>query len=295
MQNSPDKNPQWDDIRYFLALAREGSLSGAARCLAVEHSTVGRRVDALEQSLGVRLFDRLPRGWQLTPEGEMLADQAQRMEMEALSFSRAALGVSALKGTVRISAPPVVASHFIAPRLGTLRARWPGIHLELIGEAREANLARGEADLAIRLKRPTAPGLVARAMGEMGYGLYATQAWFDRPASEWEFLGYDDSLRQVPQQQWLEKLAGERPFVLRSNDLASLYHWARGGLGLALLPHFLAAEDPLLRPVPQVTCPTQRKFWLVLHPDLKRSPRVRAVADGLIELVEQAATLLSGQ
>ncbi|CFB61862.1 LysR family transcriptional regulator [Pandoraea apista] len=282
---------QWDDIRYFLELARVGSLSGAARQLSVEHSTVARRVEALEQSLGVRLFDRLPKGWSLTPEGETLAKQAARLDDEAQAFSRAAVGVSSLKGTVRLSAPPVLASHLLVPRLADIRARWSNIDLEVIGESRDANLARGEADLAIRLSRPTAPGLVARCIGKMGYGLYAADGYTARPPSEWEFLGYDESLDQVPQQRWLNQTAGDRRFVFRSNDLAALLHAARAGLGIAALPTFLAAQDPGLCLLTDHTCSTVRQLWLVMHPDVKRSPRVRLIADLLVELVSRTPEL----
>ncbi len=286
---------QWDDVRHFLALARHGSLSGAARRLAVEHSTVARRVEALEHALGVRLFDRLPRGWTLTPEGETLAEQAGRMEDEALAFSRLALGVGTLQGTVRISAPPVIASHFLVPRLLPHREAWPGITLDIVGESREANLARGEADLAVRLSRPSAAGLVARPLGQLGYGLYAAPGYAEQPADAWQFLGYDDSLRQVPQQQWLDGIAAGRRFILRSNDLAALLHGARGGHGIAALPHFLGAGDPALAPVAAAPCPTLRPIWLVMHPDVRRSPRVRTVADALLSVFSEAAGLLSGE
>ncbi|MGR9584920.1 LysR family transcriptional regulator [Pandoraea sputorum] len=276
---------QWDDIRYFLELARVGSLSGAARNLSVEHSTVARRVEALEQSLGVKLFDRLPKGWSLTLEGETLARQASRLDDEVQAFSRAAVGVSSLNGTVRISAPPVLASHLLVPRLAELRSQWTNIDLEVIGESRDANLSRGEADLAIRMSRPTAQGLVARRIGEMGYGLYAAHGYADRPRPEWEFLGYDENLSQVPQQRWLDQIAGDRRFVFRSNDLAALLHAARAGLGIAALPRFLAAHDPALCLLSDHPCSTVRQLWLVMHPDVKRSPRVRLVADLLVELV----------
>lgn len=227
---------QWDDVRYFLALARLGSLSAASRSLDVEHSTVARRVEALERALGLRLFDRLPRGWTLTTEGEALVVQAKGLEDQAIAFSRAALGVASLAGTVRISAPPMTASHFLAPRLATLREAWPDIDLELIGESRDADLAHGEVDLALRLARPTAAGLAARALGGMGSGLYASPAHAVRPPQEWVFLGYDRSLGQVAQHTWLEGIADGRRFVLRSNDLAVLYQACRAGLGIALLP-----------------------------------------------------------
>jgi DNA-binding transcriptional LysR family regulator len=286
---------QWDDVRYFLELARVGSLSGAAKKLGVEHSTVSRRVEALEQSLGIRLFDRLPKGWTLTPEGETLAAQATRLDDEAQTFSRVALGVSSLQGTVRVSAPPALAGYFFAPRLAKVRTQWRNIDLELIGETRDANLVRGEADLAIRMSRPNVPGLIARRIGDMGYGLYAAQGYTDRPEAEWEFVGYDDSLIQVPQQQWLNRIAGERRFVFRSNDLATMLNAARGGVGLVVLPHFLAAEDSDLKLVANLVCPTVRQMWLVMHPDVKRSPRVRVVADLLADLVAQAHGLLSGE
>ncbi|GGP22403.1 LysR family transcriptional regulator [Silvimonas iriomotensis] len=297
MQKSPNTlagnaDLQWDDIRYFLALARQGSLSGAARQLQVEHTTVARRVQALEDTLHLRLFDRLPRGWQLTPEGETLARQAGALEEEALNFTRAALGVGSVQGTVRLAAPPALVSHFLMPRLAPLRQAWPGIDLDILSDTREANLARHEADLALRLTRPSAPGLTARALGEVGFGLYATAHWRDAPPSAWQFLGYDNAMRDAPQQQWLEKTAGARRFVLRCNDLVALREAARAGLGLAVLPHFLASATPELVPVEQPACPVSRTLWLVMHPDVRRSPRVRAVADALIALFPPGQAIL---
>lgn len=300
MQKSPDSPHapalHWDDVRYFLTLARRGSLSGAARELRVEHSTVARRVDALEESLNVRLFDRLPRGWSLTAEGETLLDQAARMENEALAFSRAALGAASLQGTVRLSAPPALAGYFLTPRLGALRRQWPGVDLEIIGESRDANLARGEADLALRLSRPEAPGLNILKLAEMGYGLYATPEWKNRAPMEWEFLGYDGGLRHVPQQQWLEKIAAGRRFPLRSNDLGGLLNAAAAGLGVAALPHFLARgenqknADALVELQSPTPAPS-RTIWLTAHPDVRRSPRVRVVADALTALMAASRDL----
>ncbi|HEV2538705.1 MAG TPA: LysR family transcriptional regulator [Frateuria sp.] len=292
LNSSSGHRLQWDDVRYFLELARLGSLSAAARTLGVEHSTVARRIESLEQSLGIRVFDRLARGWSLTREGEILTAQAQRLDDEAQAFSRAALGAASLRGTVRLSAPPVFGSHFLVPKLAAVRSQWQNIDLQVIGESRDANLFRSEADLAIRLLRPTAPGLTARRLGELGYGAYAAHGYTSRPAGEWEFLGYDDRLRHVPQQRWIEQVAGDRPFVLRSNDLAALAQAARAGLGIAALPHFLAAGDATLALLSTAECPAPRPLWLVMHPDVKRSPRVRRVADVLIALVGDMKNLL---
>lgn len=283
----------WDDVRYFLELARQEKLTAAARVLGVEHSTVSRRVTALEKRLGIRLFDRLPKSWSLTNEGEQLLMHARRIEEEALAFSRASMGVGTLRGTVRISAPPVFASHFMVPRFAALRHRWPGITIEMIGEARQANLYRREADLAIRLSRPDELGLAAKPLAEMGYGLYAAAGWVERSQKEWEFIGYDDALREAPQQKWLEKLSAGRTFVFRSNDLAALHQACRVGLGLAVLPHFLARDDPALFAFPDYSCPMNRPIWMAIHPDVRRSPRVKVVADALADLLrEHAPTLM---
>ena len=279
---------QWDDIRYFLALSRSGSLSGAARSLGVEHSTVARRVDALEQTLGLKLFDRLPRGWVLTAEGHELSAQAAKLDEEAQAFARLAVGASAIEGTVRISAPPVLASHVLVPRLARRREDWSRIQVEIIGEAREANLARGEADLALRMSRPTAPGLVVRKVGQLRYGLYGAPLWHQRPEADWVFLGYDESLSQVPQQRWLTKIAGDRPFVFRSNDLSALVQAAVEGLGVTTIPHVLAAGQPGLQRMPTALEETGRDVWLVMHPDTKRSPRIRLMADLVFETLGEA-------
>jgi DNA-binding transcriptional LysR family regulator len=282
----------WDDIRYFLELTRHGKLTATARVLGVEHSTVSRRVAALEKRLGIRLFDRLPKSWNLTKEGEELLAYAHRIEEEALAFSRASMGIGALRGTVKISAPPVFASHFLVPRLAALRHRWPGIMIEMIGEARQANLFRREADLAIRLSRPDEPGLAARLLAEMGYGLYGAAGWLERQAQDWEFIGYDEALRETPQQAWLEKLSAGRPFVFRANDLAALYQACRAGLGLAVLPHFLARDDPALFAIRDHPCPMNRPIWMVIHPDVRRSPRVKLVAEILGDLLHEHAKIL---
>ncbi len=284
---------QWDDVRHFLALARLGSLSAAARQLAVEHSTVARRVDALEKSLAVRLFDRLAKGWALTAEGEALLARAARMDDEAQAFARAALEVASLQGVVRVSAPPAFTSHFLTPRLAARAQDWPQIDLELVGESRQANLVRGEADIALRMARPEAPGLAGRQLAELGYGLYASAGHLARPSAHWCFLG-DDALLRSPQQAWLDQVADGRRVVLRGNDLTTLLHAARAGLGVAALPHFLAADDPVLRLAPAPACPVRRPLWLVLHPDVRRSPRVRLVADVLTALIEDARQVLAG-
>lgn len=211
----------WDDIRYFLAVMRGGSLSAAARALQVQHSTVARRIDALESALGIRLFDRLPRGWPPTDEGLHLAEHATRLEADAHAFARAAQGAAALDGVVRVSASPVFASHFLGPRLARAQRAWPALRIDLMGEMHAANLYAREADLAVRLSRPSEPGLAARRLGTMRFALCAAPEWADAPPDTWPFIGYDDALAQTPQQQWLERFAAGRRFAFIANDLAA--------------------------------------------------------------------------
>ena len=245
----------------------------------------------------MRLFDRLPRGWRLTTEGTALAERAERMGQEAAGFARATADAGSLRGTVRISAPPTIASHFIAPHLAALHRQWPGISLVLLGETRNANLMAHEADLAIRLSRPTASTLATRPLGDLGYGLYATPEVLAQPEAEWEFIGYDERLRHVPQQRWLDAYAGERRVILRCSDLAAIHQAALAGLGVAALPHFLGAPaetGTLLRRLPIDDPALHREIWLAIHPDVRRSPRVRAVADALIALFDAQRHVLAG-
>jgi DNA-binding transcriptional LysR family regulator len=294
VQNSTESSLNWEDVRYFLELARLGSLSAAARSLEVEHSTVGRRVDALEQTLKVRLFDRLPRGWQLTTEGEQLLTHAERLEEEALAFERAAVGVGKLGGVVRVSVPPSLGSLVLVPRLAALRDRWNGIILEVIGDARQADLSRREADLSVRLGRPEAPGLAARSLGQIGNGLFGTADYLKLPEESWEFVAFDDSLGRVPHQLWLQDYKAGRPYALRSNDQLAIAKAIAAGVGVGCLPYYIARDTPGLVEIQPPTPIPGREIWLVLHPDVRRSPRVRLVADLIADVVLGAAEVLGG-
>lgn len=284
----------WDDVRIFLALARAGSLTAAARSLRVEHTTVARRIGQLEQALGLHLFDRLPRGWILTSEGEQLAGRAAQMEEQAHEFLREAADGVQLSGTVRLSAAPSVGQEYLLPRLCAIHQRWSGVTLELVVETRVAVLSRREADLALRVGRPQDPGLAARLLGHMAYGLYCRAGYTEeRSEADWQFVGYDDSLAHTAEQQWLDTLRGGRSYALRANTLALQRDAVRMGIGLAVLPHFMAAGDPQLERLPCDGGPAARELWLVVHPDVRRSPRVRLIADLVTEVISGGADVLA--
>jgi DNA-binding transcriptional LysR family regulator len=283
----------WDDIRLFLELAREGSLSAAARRLKVDHSTVARRIAALERDLGLRLFDRLARGYALTEEGETLRGTAERMEAEAIALQRQASGRPALQGNVRITTSPMFASLFLAPRLVDFRHRHPDIRIVLSGDNRVVNLNRREADIAVRLAKPSEGGLIARRMGAVGFGLYASRRYLaGTKPKDYGFLGYDEALGHIEQQKWLEQQLRGRPVVFLCSDMATMYHAACAGMGVAVLPHFVGTTDPQLRRVPTETASADREIWLMVHPDLRRAPRIRVVMDYLVMLFERDRKLL---
>ena len=285
----------WNDLRYFIALAKGGSLSAAARLLKTEHTTVSRRVAVLEADLGVRLFERKARNYRLTPEGEQIADLALRFEDQALDIQRVASGRrTGVGGMVRISAPPAFASHFVAERLNALLACFPELEIELIAANELISLARGEADIAIRMRRPEDDAIVTSKVGEVAFGLYASRAYLSQvPRERWRFIGYDQSLDGAPQQQWLKALAAGTALQFRTNDLVTLMEGAAGGLGVAVLPCFMADRDLRLVPAPAPRMPPSRPIWLLVHSDLSRSPRIRCVLDHLTQSIAAATAILN--
>jgi len=273
----------WEHLRHFAAFVHGRSLSAAAIRLAVDHATVARRIAALEAALGVKLVDRRARIPALTTEGARIAALVLRVEAEVLGVVRAARGLlPAVAGEVSISAPPTIANALIAPRLPVLRARHPAIRIRLAGEKRIASLARGEADVALRLTRPTEAGLAGRRLGSFRFALYATAEGKDRG-----LIAFDDDGARLPQQRWLRRLA--RPIVLTTNDLESQIAAARAGVGAAAIPDFLAARYPELVRVPTRARPVTREVWLVVHDDLRAAPAVRAVIDFLGEACRELA------
>lgn len=284
----------WDDVRVFVVLVRCGSLSRAGRELKVEHSTVVRRIDSLEKALGVRLFDRMARGWSLTTEGEQLFARAEQMEETANALLREADEGAALTGKVRLSALPAFSAAFLVPRLAACKEKWAAITLELVAETRLVSLTRREADLALRLGRPQDPTVTARRLGTIRFGLFATPAYLNRNAPDaWRFLAFDDSLRDTPEQQWLEKYAEGREYSLASNSSLALLQAAEHNLGVAVLPYFLASGSQQLVAIASNDQPPSRDLWLVIHPEVRRSARVRLIADLVTDIVTSADAVLN--
>ena len=279
----------WEDFRFFASLARAGSLSAAARELAVDHATVGRRVAALERALSLRLVDRLPRSSPLTEEGASLAALVGEMERVAHRIERRGKALAASPAaTVRISAPPAVAARLIAPHVAEFHRANPNIVLVLMGATQSAALDRGEADIALRLTRPTERSLLVRRVGVMRFALYATPERAAEQPERWAFIGYDAALDHVAQQVWLHAILAGRPIVFQASDLFGQVEAARAGLGAAVLPRFMGDNDEALRRLPVDLAPPTRDLWLTVYPDLARSPAIRAVIGFLTEVISKA-------
>ena len=288
----------WDDLRVFLTLAREGTLSTAAKALGVSHPTVARRVQALEQQIGARLFERLPDRFAPTSAGEKLISDTEAMERAALSIGRRSAGLSdTVSGVVRLSAGEAMAA-LIARNLAWLRDRLRHIEFEVIASHTLANLSRREADLLIREQVPELAGIVVRKLGRVAYAVYAAR---DFPLGRkgaiegLPWIGFDDDHSYMPGQHWLhERLGGARPAV-RCNNWLVLHEAARAGAGLAVLPCYLGDPDPALKRVGGVVPEVFADQWLLVHRDLRALPRVRAVMDAVIELFQRERALLEGR
>ncbi|MCR6632784.1 MAG: LysR family transcriptional regulator [Magnetospirillum sp.] len=287
-------SPDWEDLRHFLALARFGTLSAAARALGVNHATVSRRVAALEAVLGRVLFDRRADGYALTADGQAILAEAEPMEAAALAVACRLDRGGQLAGPVRLTATRIFADAFLAAHLGQLARRHPAIDLELVTGSRPFSLARREADLALRLGRPRDSDLRGRQVATVGHAFYAGEEWRMRLAAGEapRLIGFDAASRHVPEAAWLERFAAGRPMALRSDSWAIQAAAAAAGAGVALLPHYLAALHPVLAPVSLGAEPPSAELWLLVRPDLGAVPRVRAVADFLAELCRRHAGLL---
>ena len=273
----------WDDLRYFMALADGGSLAAAARRLKVEHATVARRIAALEEKLGAQLVDRRPRRYELTEAGRRVVAHARTMETEAFAIERALLGGAESRVVdLAVSAPPLLA-RLVARHLVKLRTDHPDIRLTLLGETRNVSLLRREADLALRLARPTDQSLIIRKVGALCYRLYGSAAYLTATrAADYSFIAFDESLDDLPQQIWLKEQMAKfqsdgRQIALRSNDLGTQAEAAAAGIGLAVLPHFIAGALGLKSAGPRQLS-FQRDIWLTYHRDLQKNPSVKAAA-----------------
>jgi DNA-binding transcriptional LysR family regulator len=286
----------WEDVRYFSALARYGSLSATARALAVNHATVARRLAALEQALGTKLFKRRPTGYELTAAGRNALEAAGAMESAAVTLTRLDRETP-LTGSVRITATPSLAEVFLIPRLAALQHQCPGLDLEIMAERRPISLQRHQSDIALRLGRPERGELLARCIGRIAYHFYAAPVWRDRLKEGIAplLIGFDEAGGHFPEAVWLARRFRNTRLAFRCNNQIGQIAAARAGCGIAMLPCFLAAGDSALVKVRLSEIPPVRELWLLTRRDVRKSPQIRVVTDFLLDLFRRERSLFEGK
>lgn len=278
---------EWSDVRIFLAIAREGTLGGAARRIGQTQPTMGRRLRALETAIGQTLFQRTADGFILTSEGAAVLPHAERIEEEALAFERRLAGADTrLEGFLRLSSSEWFGAHLLTPVLAEFAGRHPGVCVELLTDTRLYSLQRREADLVFRIAPFDEAGLISRRLMDMPYALYGRAGDRVDPDGKGEglrLITMDTAFDDMPDMAWMRHLLPRATIATRSNSRDVQAGLCAAGAGLAVLPRPLGDRTPGLVAFDLGTSPPDRATHLGYHRDLKRLPRLRALLDLVIE------------
>jgi len=292
----------WDNLRYFLELARAGTLTAAARRLGVDHTTVARRIQALERGMGAQLFFREASGHRLTEAGRRLQPQVEAMEQSfrELEFSTPAATEEELAGVVRVGVTEAFSTVILAPALATFAQRHPRLVIDLLALPRQVNLSRREADIVISLERPARGPVMTTRLCDYSLHLYAARRYLEQhpPILSVEdlrglsFIGYVEDLLFSKELQYLDDAHRPERIALRSTSLLAQYQATRAAAGVAVLPAFVAEHDPLLRRVLPAEVRFVRRFWMSMPTEARPLSRMKAVWDLIRATVEASAGLL---
>jgi len=289
----------WDDLRFFHAIACAGSIRGAATKLNVNHSTVLRRISAFEKKLEVRLFDRLPTGYVLTPAGEEMVNSAQRIEEEVASLGRRVFGQDTqLSGNLRITMPANLATYIMMPVLAAFSETYPGIELEIESSWETRDLTKREADVAVRITNKPPEHLIGRRVVRYAKAIYASLNYLSHhnplenpTALTW--IGWNDN---VPFPSWVKE--SDYPTTPTHHQIADpmvQIEAAKAGMGLTMLPCFMGDQEPTLRRLPPGMSQTSYEIWILTHADLRNTIRVRTFTSYIAEALAKQRDLLEGK
>ncbi len=293
----------WDDLRFFLAIARSGNFSAAAKSLRVTQSTVGRRLASLEATMGARLIHRTADGYVPTAAGDAILEHVERVEAETLALARAVQGYDTrLEGVVRIAAPSIVVSRLLLPCFAALHQCYPKISIEVIENADRANFTAKDFDVAIRAGRFEQHDLVVRSLGKVAFGIYASEAYLaahGEPVFESGCAGHKmvlcaDNLGSMVDTGWLAEMTGHANVVLTAASTETLLGAVAGGSGIGALPRFVAEGEGcsrIVRLLPPAALP-QVEIWLAVHRENRKTARARAVIDLIAKTMGGLAGLL---
>ena len=284
----------WDDLRIFLAVARQNSLDAAAAYLHLDPTTLGRRVRRLETAIGATLFERSRKGHSLTTTGEWLQNQVEEIEQVVLRVGEAISGeVQRIAGTVRLSVTEAFGNLVIAPAVVNLVTQFPALKLELVASSGFLSVSKREADMAVMLSRPTRGRLKVSRLTDYNLKLYASPGYLEKHAPvkdiealhEHTLIGYVDDLIYSPRLRYYDEVASGLVPGLTSSSLLAQKQLASTGCGIAMLPKFVADQEPNLQLVLGHEVTVTRTFWLAVHEDIVDHARIRAVINFLSELV----------
>lgn len=270
----------WQDVRIFLALGRYRSLSAAARALQVNHATVARRIQSLEDSLGEKLVERRPDGYVLTAAGEVALHAASGMEAAAQRLKPSERSDDeAVRGLVRVNASPALAHAFLSAQLARIMSVHPGVDIDLATDLRSVSLDRRKADIAVRIGKPTDGDLIAKGVGRLGFGFYGTskrcaQVEKGQPPV---LIDFDEQNADMPESGWLAQRFPRARVAFRAENQLLQAAAAREGAGIALLPHYIGRRMPGLRLCTSMTPPPEREIFLLIRGADRNVPAIRAV------------------
>jgi len=275
----------WQDVRIFVALARHGSLSAAARMLSVNHATIARRLHSLEESLGEKLVERRPEDYVLTPAGAHALEAATDMEQAAQILGRG-MTDGAPSGLVRINSSPGLSAGFLVSRLPTLAARYPRLDIDLAPALRSISLERHEADIAIRFDKPKDGDVIARPLTTVGYGFYGTEEACGSVEAGGDpvFIGFNEADTYLSAATWLTKHFPRTRVAFRAKDQFLQSIAAQTGAGLALIPHFIGRADPVLRICDLGAVPSNTEVFLLTRSRDRKSSSIRTVANEVVSM-----------
>ncbi len=291
----------WDNLRYFLELSRAGTLVGAARRLGVDHTTVARRIQGLEKDMGTVLFAREADGHRLTESGRRLQPQAEGMEKAFRAVEQAAPSPDeGLSGLVRIGATEGFGTVVLAPQLALFAAKHPRLVIDVLAMPRLVQLSRREADIVVSLERPVRGSVVVVKLTDYVLQLYASEAYLAEhpPLTSRDdlkghtFISYVDDLLFSKELRYLNELHRPDRFALRSTSILAQHQATAAGAGIAVLPTFIAARDPLLRRVLPGQASFTRTFWMSMPSETRHVPRIQVVWDFVRQTVQAQRSVL---
>ena len=283
----------WDDVRYFLALCRDGSVSSAGRRLGVNHTTVARRIAAFEAELGTRLFDRTRDGYAMTQAAENMYPQALEMEARAQAIDRTMAGRDAeLEGRLKITVPYDFANRIVAPALPEFRDQYPCIELELLTTTGLVDLAAREADIAVRLTEKPPEYLVGRQVLPLRHGVYGASSYMRRRRDNVDVILFRSEKDLPP---WVAENFPGAAVAAQTDNLSTMHACVSAGLGLARMPCYEADADPGLQRLDVPLTPSKWGVWILNHVDLRSTARVRVAREFLIDVIEANSDLILGR